>query len=353
MGSKHIEGANEVFQAQTHLYNHILNYINSMSLKCAVQLGISDIIHNHGKPMTLSELVSALQINPTRTGCMYRLMRMLVQSGIFAETKLNDGQNSTAYALTPSSSLLVKDNSNCLSPFVLAMLRPVFVTPYHTLGDWFRSAVPTPFEQAHGMTLWEYGVQDPEFNSLFNEAMSSDSQLMNLVIKDCNQIFEGLSSLVDVGGGNGSISRIISEAFPDIKCTVLDLPHVVADLTGSKNLEFIGGDMFLSIPPADALLLKLIFHGWSDENCVNILKKCREAIPSKGKVIIIDVVINEKKEEHELTETKLLFDMLMMVAVTGRERSEKEWEGLFLEAGFSHYKITPLFGLRSLIEVFP
>ncbi|KAF5729130.1 putative o-methyltransferase [Tripterygium wilfordii] len=323
MGSKHIEGANEVFQAQTHLYNHILNYINSMSLKCAVQLGISDIIHNHGKPMTLSELVSALQINPTRTGCMYRLMRMLVQSGIFAETKLNDGQNSTAYALTPSSSLLVKDNSNCLSPFVLAMLRPVFVTPYHTLGDWFRSAVPTPFEQAHGMTLWEYGVQDPEFNSLFNEAMSSDSQLMNLVIKDCNQIFEGLSSLVDVGGGNGSISRIISEAFPDIKCTVLDLPHVVADLTGSKNLEFIGGDMFLSIPPADALLLKA------------------------------NVVINEKKEEHELTETKLLFDMLMMVAVTGRERSEKEWEGLFLEAGFSHYKITPLFGLRSLIEVFP
>lgn len=86
------------------------------------------------------------------------------------------------------------------------------------------------------------------------------------------------------------------------------------------------------------------------------LKKCREAIASKadgGKVIIIDIVINEKKDEHELTEAKLFFDMLMMVVVTGRERTEKEWESLFLEAGFSHYKITPLFGLRSLIEVFP
>jgi hypothetical protein len=86
------------------------------------------------------------------------------------------------------------------------------------------------------------------------------------------------------------------------------------------------------------------------------LKKCKEAISSKekgGKVIIVDVVIDEKKDEKELTETKLLFDMLMMVVAAGKERSVKEWEKLFLEAGFSHYKITPLFGLRSLIEVYP
>ena len=89
---------------------------------------------------------------------------------------------------------------------------------------------------------------------------------------------------------------------------------------------------------------------------MKILKKCKEAISSKGKggkVIIVDVVINEKKDEHELTETKLLFDMLMMVVAAGKERSVEEWERLFLEAGFSHYKITSLFGLRSLIEVYP
>ena len=57
--------------------------------------------------------------------------------------------------------------------------------------------------------------------------------------------------------------------------------------------------------------------------------------------------------EHEITEAKLFFDMLMMALVTGRERCEKEWEKLFLEAGFSRYKITPMFGLRSLIEVYP
>ncbi|KAK7327825.1 hypothetical protein VNO77_21917 [Canavalia gladiata] len=47
---------------------------------------------------------------------------------------------------------------------------------------------------------------------------------------------------------------------------------------------------------------------------------------------------------HELTKAKLFFNMLMMVRVNGRERQEKEWEKLFLEAGFSHYKITFIFG---------
>jgi trans-resveratrol di-O-methyltransferase len=102
--------------------------------------------------------------------------------------------------------------------------------------------------------------------------------------------------------------------------------------------------------------LQLVLHSISDEDCVKVLKKCRESIVNKGKggkVIIIDIVINDIKDEHKITEAKLFFDMLMMAVVTGRERCEKEWEKLFLEAGFRHYKITPMFGLRSLIEVYP
>ena len=53
----------------------------------------------------------------------------------------------------------------------------------------------------------------------------------------------------------------------------------------------------------------------------------------EGKVIIIDIVMNQEKDEHGVTTTKLLFDALMMVALTGKERNEKEWEKLFLEAG--------------------
>ena len=104
------------------------------------------------------------------------------------------------------------------------------------------------------------------------------------------------------------------------------------------------------------IIWQCILHDWSDEECVNILKRCKEAITSKGKegkVIIIDMVIYQEKDEHDVITSKLHFDALMMVFVTGKERNKNGWAKLFLEAGFSHYKIVSSFGMKSLIEVYP
>ncbi|KAI9377668.1 hypothetical protein POPTR_019G093200v4 [Populus trichocarpa] len=100
---------------------------------------------------------------------------------------------------------------------------------------------------------------------------------------------------------------------------------------------------------------KWILHDWNDEECVKILKKCKEAIKDRegGKVMIIDMMMENQKGEDESIETQIFFDMLMMILVTGQERNEKEWAKLFSDAGFSNYKITPILGLRSIIEVFP
>ncbi|KAF7833248.1 trans-resveratrol di-O-methyltransferase-like [Senna tora] len=319
MGTNEGQAEAELFQAQCHLYKHIYNFMTSMCLKAALQLNLPDIIHSHGRPMTLPDLLLALQIEPAKSGHVYRLMCLLVHFGLCHYQAL--------------------------------------VHTSEFLGDWFQGKELTPFHTANGMGFWDYLSQNQEFCTLFNGAMSSDSSMMNLVIKGCRSVFEGLNSLVDVGGGKGAASRIISESLPSMHCTVLDLPHVVENMSDSSNLKFVGGDMFHSIPSADAILLKLVLHAFSDEDCVKVLKKCRAAIAGKGKeakVIIIDIVKNDEKNDgHELKEAKLLFDVVMMVYVTGKEREEKEWEKLFLQAGFSHYKITPIFGLRSLIEVYP
>lgn len=92
-------------------------------------------------------------------------------------------------------------------------------------------------------------------------------------------------------------------------------------------------------------------HNWSDEDCVKIPKRCREAIKDedegrKGKVLIIDMVLDRDEVESDMTEVKLIFDVMMMVLFTGRQRTEKEWEKLFFEAGFMSYKIRHVFGLR-------
>lgn len=352
----------ELLEAQAHVWNHIFNFINSMSLKCAVELGIPDIINKHGKPTTLNELVSALTINPSKTRCVYRLMRILIHSGFFAQQKLNSSRNNNdeeqGYVLTNASKLLLKDNPLSVTPFLQAMLDPILLSPWLKLSTWFQNDDPTPFDTAHGKSFWEYAGDEPKINNFFNEAMASDARLATrVVIHKCKDVFEGLNSLVDVGGGTGTVAKAIAKAFPNLECTDFDLPHVVNGLESDlANLKYVGGDMFEAIPPADAVLFKWILHDWNDEECVKILKKCKEAITSdgkKGKVIIIDMMRENKKRDSESIETQLFFDMLMMVLVTGTERDEKEWAKLFADAGFSDYKITPILGLRSLIEVYP
>ncbi|XP_019193583.1 PREDICTED: trans-resveratrol di-O-methyltransferase-like [Ipomoea nil] len=352
------EKDSEILDSQTHIWNHILNFINSGSLKCAVQLEIPDIIHKHGQPMSLTQLVNALPINNAKSTHLARLMRTLIHSGFFVITK-TQGSDDEGYALAPPSILLLKDNPLSIRPLVLAILDPILTQPWHNIIEWFQNDDPTPFVTVHGMTLWDYiyARKEPKVNHLFTDAMARDSRLvMNVVIKYCRGVFEGLNSLIDVGGSTGTVATIIAHAFPHLKCTVFDLPHVVQGLEGTKNLDYVGGDMFASIPPADAVLLKWVLHDWSDEESVKILKKCKESIPSKengGKIIIIDMVIGNVRNDEKSIETQILFDMLAMIALTGRQRAEKDWAKLFFEAGFSDYKIILILGVRSLIEAYP
>ncbi|KAK1262499.1 Trans-resveratrol di-O-methyltransferase [Acorus gramineus] len=276
-----------------------------MSLKSAVELRIPDILHAHGKPISLYDLSAKLEIPPGRTDSLRRLMRVLVSSGCFAT------ESEESYLLTPASSLLVRDKDTGASPFLLAMLDQVLLTPWQSLGVWFHSEA---------------------------------------------QAFVGLKSLIDVGGGTGALALTIAKAFPSIKCTVLDLSHVVADAPEGTPVNFMEGNMFEYVPPFDAVILKWILHDWNDEECVKILKQCKKAIPTKeegGKVMIVDMVVNSKREDVKATETQLCFDVLMMVLTGGREREEHEWEKMFIDAGFSDYKVTHGSGVLSLIEVYP
>ncbi|PIN26258.1 Hydroxyindole-O-methyltransferase [Handroanthus impetiginosus] len=348
----------ELLDAQAHVWNQIYVFMNSMSLKCAIQLGIPDIIHKFGKPMTLSQLVDALPINKQKADSVHRLMRVLVHSKFFVKVNIVDGDSKNeGYWLTPASHLLLRDEPMSMAPLALAMLDPILIDPWHHVSEWFQNESSSAFVTKHGMTFWEYAGIEPKWNQLFNDAMARDAQFfVSVGIKECKQVFEGLNSMVDVGGGTGTTAKAIADTFPGMKCTVLDLPHVVDGLQGTENVTYIGGDMFKFIPPADAILLKLVLHGWSDEECVKLLEKCKESItPSKGKVgkvIIVDIVVGDNKEDHKATETQLVLDMLMMANVPGKERTEEDWAKLFFAAGFTSYKITT-FGLKSVIEVFP
>ena len=96
-------------------------------------------------------------------------------------------------------------------------------------------------------------------------------------------------------------------------------------------------------------------HDWGDEECVKILKNCKEAIPPRdkgGKVVIIDIVIGAGQSDKQRKEMQVVFDLFIMF-INGTERDENQWKKIFFEAGFRDYKITPVLGVRSIIEVYP
>lgn len=91
---------------------------------------------------------------------------------------------------------------------------------------------------------------------------------------------------------------------------------------------------------------------------MRILRRCREAVVSangpEGKVVIIDMVVGgSSSTTKEAFEAQLLMDMCMMVLSTGKERGEETWSKIFMDAGFTRYKIGHVLGARSVIEVYP
>uniref|UniRef100_A0A0E0IP61 acetylserotonin O-methyltransferase n=1 Tax=Oryza nivara TaxID=4536 RepID=A0A0E0IP61_ORYNI len=350
----------DLIQAQIKLYHHCFAFIKSTALWAAIDLRIADVIHRNGGAATLSDLALNVGLHPTKLSHLRRLMRVLAVTGVFA---VEDRNGEAMYTLTRVSRLLLNsdgEGTHALSQMARVIANPLAVISHFSIHEWFtteKATTMTPFEVAHGCTRWEMIANDAKDGSVFNAGMVEDSRVaMDIILKESCGIFQGISSLIDVGGGHGAAAAAIATAFPNIKCTVLDLPHIVAEAPAThSNIQFVGGDLFKFIPAADVVLLKCLLHCWQDDDCVKILRLCKEAIPARdagGKVIIIDVVVGIGSEEIVPKEMQLLFDVFMMY-VDGIEREEYEWKKIFLEAGFSDYKITPVLGARSIIEVYP
>ncbi|KAH1040462.1 hypothetical protein J1N35_042205 [Gossypium stocksii] len=232
--------------------------------------------------------------------------------------------------------------------------KPTWLAPWHSFSTRVLETGNdiSPFEAANGKDPWSYFETNPGHSQLFNDAMACDTRLtVPAIIKGCLEVFDGVESLVDVGGGTETALSLLVKAFPRIRGINFDLPHVVAVPPKSGSIENVGGDMFMSIPNADAAFimfstffpfiiwsyminpysihckLQWVLHDWDDEECIKILKKCREAIPEdKGKVIIVEAVLEEDKEGNELGFVGLMLDMAMMAHTDkGKERTLKEW----------------------------
>jgi hypothetical protein len=111
--------------------------------------------------------------------------------------------------------------------------------------------------------------------------------------------------VVDVGGGQGTVSKAIAAATENINFLVQDLAGPVkigretlpAHLLGRvqyAEADFFADQQFIG---AHVYFFRWILHNWSDEYCVKILQSLVPAMKSGSKVIIYEYVLEEGPQQ--------------------------------------------------------
>nr|QAX90925.1 caffeic acid O-methyltransferase [Catalpa bungei]QAX90965.1 caffeic acid O-methyltransferase [Catalpa bungei] len=348
----------EEAQARADVWKYAFGSINTKVMIVVVQLQIPDIMKKHGGAISLSDLSAAVGVPADN---LYRIMRFSIHHGMFKKTeppqrKVSD--DVVYYAHTPLSLLLTIDN---VGPFILLQ----GAGPHGNFGGLtvaalkignrpdFKTLNGNSNGNGNGNGNWD----DPFYaTKVYTDAMACHARVAtSAIIKNCPEAFRGIRTLVDVGGRHGMALSMLIKGFPWIKGIAFDLPEVVAKAPPVDGIQFVGGSMFEAIPKAEAIMLMWILHDWSDKACIDILKKCKEAIPADtGRVIIAEAVIKEDEEEDEYTGAQLSLDMIMMdLHIEGKERTYKEWAHLLKAAGFSRHNVKNMKTLVSVIEAYP
>jgi SAM-dependent methyltransferase len=164
--------------------------------------------------------------------------------------------------------------------------------------------------------------------------------------------FSPFNSLVDVGGGNGSLLIAILNRHPKMHGVLFDLPRVVDRARAAVENAFrercrlVGGSFLESVPNgADAYLLRHIVHDWRDDDAATILRNCRKAMKPGGRVLVVEIVV---PAGNDASFAKWMD--LMMVTYGGKERSEKQYRQLFAQSGLQLTRVVPTNAGISVIE---
>jgi hypothetical protein len=169
--------------------------------------------------------------------------------------------------------------------------------------------------------------------------------------------FDGITHLLDVGGGTGTFAMPFARKYPDARVTLTDLPRSVSKIRpylvryGLENrIRTIGMDMFRTpwpISECDGVFLGNIVHTYDDEGVRFILKESLERLVPGGRVYVHEVLWNENKDGPLIA---ALWNGTLRRFTNGRQRTGSELENLLSECGFGDLFITPTAGGFSIVE---
>lgn len=301
-------------------------------IRVAARLHLADLVA--AQPRTAQELARE---TGTHAPSLYRMLRLLASIGIFSEQ--SDGR----FILTPMASLLQSDVPNSLRDFAIMQGEPWNWQGVGAL-EYAIETGNTAQGKVHGAELFEYLANHPEDEALFIRAMTSYS-LAAIPTIAASYDFSSIGTLADIGGGHGILLAGILRAYPHLKGILFDLPSVVGGAGPLLQQQGVAdrvtcraGNFFEAVPSgADACILKNILHDWNDPQCVTLLRHIHAALPSSGRLLVVELVV----PEGDAPGPAKFVDMQMLVTVGGRERTCEEFADLFAAGGFQLTQVVP------------
>jgi O-methyltransferase domain len=186
----------------------------------------------------------------------------------------------------------------------------------------------------HGTDVWDYRAERPEEGAIFDRAMSALTGASNEALLAAFD-FGRFKTIVDVGGGRGTLLEALLDAYPTLRVVLFDQEQVVAGVDLGERGRVVGGSFFDDVPPGgDAYVLKAIVHDWEDEEAAAILRNCRK---HDAMVLVVERVVGPPNEDPI---TKF-GDLNMLVSPGGRERTVDEFRDLFARADLRLEGVTP------------
>ena len=316
----------------------------SQTIHAAVDLGIPDLLA--GGERTSDDLAEASGADPS---ALYRLLRALASLGILHES---EGQR---FALTQLGQPLRGDVPGSIQGWVRLNGREYLWRSWGNLANAVRDG-ENSFHSLYGTDVWSWRAEHPEESEIFDQAMMSLTGGANAAILAAYD-FGRFGTVVDVGGGNGTLIAALLAAHPRLRGVVFDQEHVVSgaeEVLRSAGVldrcEIVSGSFFSSVPSGgDAYVLKWIVHDWEDEECVAILGACREAMGPAAVVLVIERDLGEPNENPAAK----ISDLNMFVMPGGRERSRDEYAELFRRAGLRYVSSSLAASGHAIIEAAP
>ncbi len=317
------------------LFRMVTGYYVSRAIWVAATLGLADQLS--AGPRDAGDLAKATD---THAPSLRRVLRLLASAGVFAEDA--DGR----FSLTPIS--------QCLRSGVPGSMRAAALLFGGRTQDTWRELLHSVrtgepgFARVFGTDPFAYMTEHPEMAALFDEAMADWTKQVAVATAAAYD-FRQFRTVVDVGGGNGTLLAGILAATPGLRGIVFDLPHVaerargrLAELGLADRSTAIGGDFFQEVPQGhDAYVLKHVIHDWNDERAVTILKACRRAMGADAKLLLIEGVYPSRIDQSPASQGAAANDVNMLVSTGGRQRSESEFRALYEAAGFTLTRLIP------------